>query len=344
MTGNRLTRALSVLLAVSMLAFAMGTSALANSAARPQRALTSVTLVLKWVPQAQFAGYFIALDKGFYRAQGLDVTIKPGGPDVVPETVVASGGAQFGIDWLSALLAARDRKVPIVNIAQIFQASGMRIITFKSTGINSIAKFRNKRVGVWFAGNEYQFMALMKKYKMSPPGNYMTVVQQQFVMTDFLTHKLDVAHAMTYNELGVVLEAGVKLSQLNVFDYNKLGVSILEDGIFSNQSWVKSHSSIAAKFLKASIQGWGYAVAHTTEAGTISYHHAPPGTTTLHHQIYMAQQVAKLINFGAGLSHPIGYMDPVTFHRTWSTLKQQGVIKKTPKNAYDQSYWKAALK
>jgi NitT/TauT family transport system substrate-binding protein len=324
-----------------MLAFGVNSSVLARAPEHPQRA-TSVTLVLKWVPQAQFAGYFIALDKGYYKAQGLNVTIKPGGPDVVPETVVAGGGADFGLDWFSALLAARDRGVPLVNIAQIFQASGMRIISFKSSGINSIQKFRGKRVGVWFSGNEYQFMALMNKYHMSPPKNYMTVVSQPFVMTPFLTRKLDVAHAMTYNELGVVLEAGVKLSQLNVFDYNKLGVSILEDGIFANQSWLKSHSAIAVKFLRASIKGWQYAVAHQTEAGTISFNHAPSGTTTLHHQIYMAQQVAKLIMYGAGLNHPIGYMDPMTYHRTWATLLAQGVIKKAPSGAYTQVYWHQA--
>jgi NitT/TauT family transport system substrate-binding protein len=325
-----------------MLAFGINSTVSAHTSAHPQRALTSVTLVLKWVPQAQFAGYFIALDKGYYKAEGLDVTIKPGGPDVVPETVVSGGGAQFGLDWFSALLAARDRGIPLVNIAQIFQASGMRMISFKSTGIDSIAKFRGKKVGVWFAGNEYQFFALMNKYHMAPPSKYMTVEQEPFVMTPFLTHKMDVAHAMTYNELGVVLEAGVKLSQLNVFDYNKLGVSILEDGIFADQSWVKSHSAIAVKFLRASIKGWKYALAHQTEAGQISFNHAPSGTTTLHHQIYMAQQVAKLIMFGAGLSHPIGYMDPMTYQRTWQTLLQQKVLKKAPSGAYDQSYWHKA--
>lgn len=343
MRNSRWIRSLAVMLAVSTLIFA-ASSVQARTSARPQHALTNVTLVLKWVPQAQFAGYFVALDKGFYRAQGLNVTIKPGGPDIVPETVVASGGAQFGIDWFSALLVTRDKGVPIVNIAQIYQASGMRLIAYKSAHINSIRQFRGKTVGVWFSGNQYQFYALMNKYHMSPPQNYMKVASQPFVMTPFFNHQLQVAHAMTYNELGVVLEHGVKMSQLKIWDYNKLGVSILEDGLFGKQSWLQSHRSIVVKFLRATIQGWKYADAHTTEAGQISFRHAPSGTTTLHHQIYMAQQVAKLINFGPGLSHPIGYMDPAAYQRTWKILLQEKQIKKAPSGAYDQSYWQAATK
>ncbi|MBV9278518.1 MAG: ABC transporter substrate-binding protein [Chloroflexi bacterium] len=317
----------------------MGTAA---QAARPGAGTDSVTLVLKWVPQAQFAGYFIALDNGYYRQEHLNVTIKPGGPDVTPETVVTGGGAQFGLDWLSGLLVARDKGLPLVNIAQVFQASGMRMITFKSSGINSIAQFRGHKVGVWPAGNEYQFYALMNKVGMSPPQNYMHVVTQLFVMDPFLNHQLDVAQAMTYNELGVVLEHGVKRSQLNIFDYNKLGVSILEDGIMARADYVQSHRDIVVRFLRASIKGWQYAVSHPTQAGQISFSHAPSGTTTLHHQIYMAQQVAKLIKYGPGLSHPIGYMDPALYQRTWRTLLQQKVIHHMPASAYTQVYWKAA--
>jgi NitT/TauT family transport system substrate-binding protein len=338
MVPKRLTRMLTVLVAVTLFGFAFGPQAHAH----PQPALTNVTLQLKWLPQAQFAGYYVAADKGYYRAQGLNVTLKPGGPDVAPEQVVASGGAQFGIDWLSALLVAHDKGLPLENIAQIFQASGMRLITFKSSGVTSIAGFKHKKVGVWFSGNEYQFMALMQKYGMSPPSKYMTVVSQPFVMDPFLNHTLDVAHAMTYNELGVVYEHGIKPSQLRIFDYNKLGVSILEDGIFANPSWASSHRSIVVKFLRASIQGWKYAVAHPNQAGQISFKHTQSGSTTLAHQQYMAREVAKLIKYGPGLSHPIGYMDPTAYARTWQTLKQQKQIKKNPGMAYDQSYWTAA--
>src|SRR5262252_11108832 len=81
------------------------------------QALDKVQLQLKWVTQAQFAGYYAAKAKGFYAAEKLDVSIRPGGPDIVPEQVIAGGGAQFGIDWLPSLLSARDQGAPLVNIA-----------------------------------------------------------------------------------------------------------------------------------------------------------------------------------------------------------------------------------
>ena len=348
MSSNRWTRSIGALVAVCMLAFGMVNGVQARSSAHPVRAVDNVTLVLKWVPQAQFAGYYVALNKGFYRQQNLNVTIKPGGADVVPEQVVVGGGADFGIDWLSGLLVARSHGLNIQNIAQIYQASGMRMITYKSSGIDSIAKFRGHKVGVWPSGNEYQFYALMNKYHMSPPQNFMTVVTEGFDMTPFLNHQLDVSQAMTYNELWVVLEHGIKLSQLNVFDYNKLGVSILEDGIFSTPGYLKSHPSIAVRFLKASIEGWNWAVQHPVQAAVITYGYTPAGTRaqgTRLHQIHMAHEVVKLISYGPGLTHPIGYMDPSLYHRTWSILLQRGVIKHAPTaGAYTQVYWQQATK
>jgi NitT/TauT family transport system substrate-binding protein len=337
---------LVVLAALGLAAWAgLGSKAQA-AAAKPHAALTKITLQSKWVVQAQFAGYYAARDLGYYKDFGLDVNIKVGGPQITPEQVVASGQAQIGIDWLPSLLAFRDKGTDLVNIAQMFGRSGMTEIAFKSTGINSIAKFRGHRVGVWFSGNQYQFLALMAKENMSPPSKYMTVVTQQFVMDPFLNHQLDVAHAMTYNELGVVLEHGVKMSQLDVFDYNKLGVTILEDGIFSTPSWLQSHRAVAVKFLRASIEGWQWAIHHQTAAGTITYSYTPSGTRsqgTLHHQIYMAHEVAKLIEYGPGLSHPIGYMSPAAFHRTWSLMVQDKVLHHAPSSqAYDQSYWQTA--
>lgn len=340
MKTNRLYRSVGIVLVASMLAFGLGTPA---QAAYPQRSLVKITLQLKWVNQAEFAGYFIAKDKGYYAQEGLDVTIKAGSSLIVPEQVVASGGAQFGIDWLSTLLTEREKGLSIVNIAQIFQATGMRLIAFKSSHITSIADFKGKRVGVWPSGNQYQFYALMRKFHLDPPQKYMMVYNQPSVMTPFLTHEIDVAHVMTYDELGVVLESGVKRSQLTIFDYNKLGVSILEDGIFSTPSYLKAHRDVAVRFLRASIKGWEYAVAHPTRAGRISFSHtavSSPGG--MFHQIYMAREVAKLIEYGPAMHHAIGYMDPTLYRRTWVTLLQQGVIHHPPQLAYDQQYWRAA--
>lgn len=348
---SRIMRALSVV-AIASIALVGGT-ALANPA---HKSLINIKLQLKWVAQSQFAGYYVAYNKGYYKKAGLNVTILNGGPQVTPETVVESGAAQFGIDWFPSLLHERDSGRPIVSVAQIYQATGMRMITFKSSGINSIKKFKGHTVGVWPSGNQYQFFALMHKlgYKCSintfscASSTGIKVVQEGFTMDPFLNHTLQVSQAMTYNELGVVTEQppsghGVPLKDLNVFDYNKLGVSMLEDGIFAQPSWLKSHRAAAIAFIKASIQGWNSVVKNPTEAGKITYKYIPPGTATEGHMIYQAKQVAKLIT--ANLKgHKIGWMNPSSYARTWKEAKLDGVITKKPSGAYDQSYWKAATK
>ena len=171
-------------------------------------AATKVTLQLKWVTQAQFAGYYAAKAKGYYTAAGLDVNIKPGGPDITPEQVVASGQAEFGIDWLPSLLSSRDKGSDLVNIAQVFNRSGMTQLTWKDSGINTIAKMRGKKVGNWLFGNEFELFAALVKAGMDPTKNKgVTIVQQPFDMNLFLQRKIDSASAMTYNELAQVLES-----------------------------------------------------------------------------------------------------------------------------------------
>src|SRR5437764_9104103 len=197
-----------------------------------------VTLQLKWVTQAQFAGYYAAKAKGFYTAEKLDVTIRPGGPDIVPEQVVAGGGAQFGIDWLPSLLSARDQGAPLTNIAQVFAHSGMRELAFKTSGIKGPADLRGRKVAVWFGGNEFELLATLEKYKIDKNRD-VTLVQQPFDMNLLLQKQVDAAAAMTYNELKQVLEAGVKAEDLVVIDFNREGTAMLEDGIFAKADWLR---------------------------------------------------------------------------------------------------------
>src|SRR5450755_501356 len=221
--------------------------------------LTKITLQLKWVPQAQFAGYYAASLKGFYKAQGLDVTLKNGGPDIIPEQVVASGQAQFGVDWLPSLLAARDKGTDLVNIAQVFARSGMTQLTWKSSGIKTVADMKGKKVANWLGGNQYELFAALVKNGMNPAQNKgVTIVQQPFDMNLFLKHQVDSASAMTYNELAQVLESKnpktgklFQLSDLNVLKMQNVGTGMLEDGLFSTGAWLKSSAdqAIAVKFI-----------------------------------------------------------------------------------------------
>ncbi len=199
------------------------------------RAADPVTIQLKWVAQAQFAGYFVAQAKGFYKEAGLDVTIKPGGPDIAPEQVIAGGGADVIVDWMPAALAAREKGVPLVNIAQVFERSGLELTCRKDSGVRTPADFKGKTLGVWFAGNEYPFLAWMAKlgYKTSGGANGVTVLKQGFNVDPLLQKQAACISTMTYNEYWQLIEAGMKPAQLVVFKYEDEGVATLEDGLYT---------------------------------------------------------------------------------------------------------------
>src|SRR5947207_7491063 len=226
----------------------------ATSAGHGQ-SLDTVRLQLKWVTQTQFAPYYAAKANGFYAAEGLDVAIRAGGPDIVSEQVVASGGAEFGIDWLPSLLAARDQGTPLVNIAQIFAASAMRQLAFKSSGIRGVPDLRGRRVAVWFGGNEFELLATLEKYGIDRAKD-VTLVPQPFDMNLLLQKRVDAAAAMTYNEYKQVLDAGVRPDDLVVIDFNREGTAMLQDGIFVREDWLREHKPVAARFLRASLRGW----------------------------------------------------------------------------------------
>jgi len=202
------------------------------------QAADTLTLQLKWVPQAQFAGYYVAAAKGFYADAGLNVTIKPGGPDINPSQVIAGGGADVIVDWMPSALAAREKGVKLVNIAQIFEKSGMQLTCRKDSGVAGPAQFKGKTLGVWFSGNEYPFLAWMSKLKLPINGgpDGVTVLKQGFNVDPLLQKQAACISTMTYNEYWQLIEAGMKPDQLNVFRYEDQGVATLEDGLYTTES------------------------------------------------------------------------------------------------------------
>ena len=171
------------------------------AAAAPAYAADPVVLQLKWLPDAQFAGYFVAQAKGFYRDAGLDVTIKPGGPDINPSQILASGGADVAVDWLASALAARDQGVPEVNIAQIFQHSGLQLTCRRDSGVRRPADLKGKTLGVWFAGNEYPFLAWMAKLGLTTGGDKpdVTVLRQDASVGLLVEGRAACISTMSYN-------------------------------------------------------------------------------------------------------------------------------------------------
>ncbi|MGH3003763.1 MAG: ABC transporter substrate-binding protein [Gaiellaceae bacterium] len=326
--------ALSAAALAAVIGTATSTSASASASASASK-LTKVSIQLQWVPQAQFAGYFAALDLGYYKAAGLDVKLLNGGPQIVPGQVVAGGRAQFGVNWLTALLAARDKGANLVDIAQIFSRSGMTEITWKSSGINTVAKMRGKKVANWLGGDQYELFAALTKAGADPAHNKgVTIVQQPFDMGLFLNHQIDAASAMTYNELAQVLESKnpktgklVKLSDLNVLDMQKLGFGMLEDNLFSTASYLKSkaHRQIAEKVISATLAGWIYCRDHVTQCVDFTLKAGP--TLPRGHQTWMMNEINKLIWPNTG---GIGIMDKAAYARTAKLMQQFGGISKAP--------------
>jgi NitT/TauT family transport system substrate-binding protein len=320
----------------------------ASPAKQAKTEATKVTLQLKWVTQAQFAGYYAAKAKNYYKQAGLDVRIKIGGPDIVPEQVVAGGQAEFGIDWLPSLLSARDKGTKLINIAQVFTRSGMTQLTWKDSGITSIAKMKGKKVANWLGGNEYELFAALVRAGMDPAKNKgVTIVKQPFDMNLFMKRQVDSASAMTYNELAQVLETKnpktgklTKPSELNVLKMETVGTGMLEDGIFTTEKWIsdKSHQATAKKFLAASLKGWIWCRDHAADCTKIVLAQGP--TLLGGHQKWMMNEINALI---WPAPKGVGIMDKAAFDRTASISKQFKVIKKTPSGAYRDDLAKAAV-
>ena len=276
--------------AVALAAMAAGSPALAQDA---------VTLQLKWVTQAQFAGYYVAQEKGFYEEAGLDVTIKPGGPDIAPVQVLAGGGADVVVDWMPSALAAREKGVALVNIAQPFARSGMMLTCRKETGIESPENFKGKTLGVWFSGNEYPFLSWMSKLGLPTEGgpDGVTVIKQGFNVDPLIQKQADCISTMTYNEYGQVLDAGIPADELVVFNYTDQGVATLEDGLYVLEEDLQDPATVDkyARFVKASMKGWEYAAEHPDEAAEIVIDNDTTGAQTLEHQKFMMGEIAKLL-------------------------------------------------
>ncbi|WP_417668474.1 ABC transporter substrate-binding protein [Roseibium sp.] len=297
-------------------------------------AADELTLQLKWVTQGQFAGYYVAKDKGFYDEENLDVTIKPGGPDIAPPQVIAGGGADVIIDWMPSALASREKGVPLVNIAQPFKKSGMMLTCRKDTGITSPEDFKGKTLGVWFFGNEYPFLSWMSQLGISTDGGAdgVTVLKQGFNVDPLLQKQADCISTMTYNEYWQVIDAGIPADDLIVFKYEDQGVATLEDGLYVLEDTLDDAASVDkyARFVRASMKGWAYAAENPEEAAEIVLENDATGAQTEKHQVRMVGEINKLVDGSDGK------LDSAAYERTVKSLLSGGsdpVITEEPDGA-----------
>ncbi len=307
--------------------------------------LIPINFQSKWFPQAQFAGYFVAQDKGFYAEEGLDVTILDGG-NVNPTVQVGSGNADFGTDWVANMLAQREQGLDVVTIAQVFQDSGYRLVSLADSGIEEIADLAGTTVGVWGFGNEFAteavfaaagFTSDLDPTETSPDVN---AVVYAFDPSLVFPHEVDAASAMTYNELDQIVGLGYPLDQLVILDPADIGADLLEDNIFTRPDVLASENfkgsglsgrEVAERFLRATIRGWEYAVANQEEAVQIVLKFcgdtcAGSGSTQspLIHQTWQMAEVAKLV-----MPTPdtvVGALNQEAFERSVDLLVQVGLL------------------
>jgi NitT/TauT family transport system substrate-binding protein len=298
-----------------------------------------VKLQLQWVTQAQFAGYFAAVDQGFFKDAGLDVEIVEGGVDIPPQKTLASGAVDFAISWVPKALAEREAGAQVTDIAQVFQRSGTLQVSFKDKNITSATDFKDKKIGNWGFGNEYEIFAALSKAGLDPAKD-VTLLQQNFDMNGLLSGEIDAAEAMTYNEYAQVLEAvnpaTGKLYQpedLNVVSYEDEGVGMLQDAIWADQARLSdpAYCGQAVAFVKASLQGWAYCRDNPQSCADIVV--AKGSKLGATHQLWQMNEVNKLIWPAAG---GVGVIDTAAWDRTaeiasgTKNLDGKTVLTKTP--------------
>ncbi|WP_405495936.1 ABC transporter substrate-binding protein [Nocardia sp. NBC_00511] len=340
-------------LAAAVLVAAAVTGCSTTSSTTTSDGLTKVKLQLQWFKQGQFAGYLAAVDQGFYKEQGLDVEILDGGTDIVPQTVLAQGQADYAIAWVPKALASREAGAGITDVAQIYQRSGTKQVSFKTANINSSADLKGKKVGNWGYGNEFELFAGMTKAGLDPAKD-VTLVQQQFDMNAFLSHDIDAAQAMSYNEYAQLLEvknpATGKLytpADFATIDWNDQGVAMLQDAIWANTEKLKDskYADQTVKFVAASLKGWAFCRDNLDKCRDITV--AAGSTLGDSHQRWQINEVDKLI---WPSPNGIGMIDKAAWDRTVqiaeTTKNQEGktVLTKTPDaDAYSVEYVTKAL-
>ncbi|WIM93921.1 ABC transporter substrate-binding protein [Actinoplanes oblitus] len=316
-------------------------------------ARTPIKLQLQWFYQAQFGGYLAAADQGFYKDVGLDVTLLEGGVDIVPQTVLAQGKADYAVAWVPKALASREQGAGITDVGQIFARSGTYQVAWADSGITTAADLSGKKVGNWGFGNEFELFAGMTKAGLDP-GKDVTLVQQQFDMQALLKREIDAAQAMSYNEYAQLLEAKNPATgklytpaDFSVIDWKTEGTSMLQDAVWANTAKLSdpAYQQQTVRFLTATIKGWAFCRDNPEKCRDLTV--AKGSKLGRSHQLWQMNEVNKLIwPSPAG----IGVIDEAAWKRTvdisMTTRNQTGdtVLTKAPEGlAYTNDYIEQAI-
>jgi len=353
--GIGFPKLLALFTALALLAAACGgsdsdgaaTAADAAAAAENCDAVDEVSLQLQWFAQAQFAGYYAAVDQGFYSGQCLDVTILEGGVDIVPQTVLSSGGSDYAISWVPRVLASREEGVDVVNVAQIFQRSGTLQVSFADSGIDGPEDFAGANIGSWGFGNEFELLAGSRSVGLEP-GDDFEVVQQNFDMLALINGEIDAAQAMIYNEYAQVLETinpdtGELFTEddLTIIDWNDVGTAMLQDAIWADGARVgdAAYDDQTTRFIAGSIQGWQWCRDNADACVDVVL--ANGSTLGESHQTWQLNEINSLIWPSPG---GVGVMDADLWGQTVDVSLSEGILSEAPADAsFTTEFAEAAL-
>lgn len=286
--------------------------------------LIKITFQSKWIPQAQFMGYYTALDKGYYKDEGLDVTINPGGSDINVPSVVESGSAQIGTTNLYNVLSYQEQGYPLVAISQIMQDSPFVLVCHKDS-VSSVADLKGKTIGIWTGGNDAPVRALLNKNGIDPDMDC-TLASQGTTIDGFLDGSFDANSAMTYNELLLAYENGYTDDDLYLINMEDEGCGMLADCVFVNSDWLADNHDTAVKFMRATIKGWQYACANLDEATDIVYNHMDKSSADKDFQRQSAEKVAAVVCPDGFDSAQIGSIPEDKVANTIDIAKNYGII------------------
>ena len=295
-------------------------------ASADEKSLIKASFIPQWVPQAQFAGYYVAHERGIYEKYGIDLTIIPGGPDRQSSDFLKSRKADFATLWLSAGIPMRAEGIKIVNIAQIIQRSALMLVAKKTSGIKNPQDMYGKKVGLWDPIFQIQPRAFFRKYNLK-----VKVIRQSYSVNLFLRDGVDVASAMWYNEYHTILNSGLNPDELTTFLFHQHGLNFPEDGIYTMKDTFQRDPDLCRAFVKASIEGWQYALAHPEETLSIvmknlQKEHIP---ATWVHQKWMLDRMKDLI-LPEDLRIPMGRLLHEDYDRVAKGLKDNGLINEIP--------------
>jgi NitT/TauT family transport system substrate-binding protein len=297
-----------------------------SSPAAAETVLKKATLIPLWSPQAQFAGYYVALDKGIFARHGIDLKILKAGPGHSPAQSLKDGTADFAVLWLTTALQHRSAGTKFVNLAQIIQKSSLMLISKKSSGIRTIADMNGKKVGMWGGDLSIPPRALFNKY-----GIKVREMPQTHTVNLFLRGGIDVTSAMWYNEYHTIINSGVDPEELNVFSLNEQGMNFPEDGIYALETTIHNDPALAKAFVAASLEGWRYAFAHPEEALdiVIKYMREAQLPANRIHQKWMLDRMRDLIIPGTRQEMP-GILKIQDYEAVGHAMIKGGLIRSYP--------------